>query len=331
MSPEVSEDEPLRVLLIGAGGLGAPALLALGAAGVRHVTVLEPDRVELGNLHRQIIYRERDVGRPKAEAAREVFLARWPRAQVRTIRGAFDASFEPLLAEHDVVLDGTDRFETKLSISDACVRAGVPYVFAGVVGFEGQVLGVLPGRSACLRCLFEDAPPPGTAPTCAELGILGPVAGIVAAHQVAVARSLSGDAPEVDRLWSYDGRRNRGRVVPLRRDPSCTGCGSGTRVLAPAPARTAPQLEAPELDLTAEVCPATYRLTRRALDRLPLGGRLWVLLASDESARNVPASVVAAGHHVLAHHSDGTGHRILIERGGDEGVLPLEDHRGAIS
>jgi molybdopterin-synthase adenylyltransferase len=320
----VSTNE-IRVLVIGAGGLGTPALYALGAAGVRHVTILEPDRVELTNLHRQILFRERDVGEPKAVVAKRALLERFPRMSVEAIPGAFSSETDALLGDHELVLDGTDRFETKLAISDGCVDHGVRYVFAGVVGFEGQALGTLPGRSACLRCLFEEAPPPGSAPTCAEVGILGPIAGIVAAKQVEIGLSLFGSEPLVDRLYAYDGTLDRERWVKLRRDPLCRGCGSDRSRrgafdgldLAPA------EISAPVLDLQGEVCPNTFIAARRALDRLPTGGRIWVYLDSDESLRSLPASLAAAGHRLLARSTDGRLHRLLVERAEDE--VQIED------
>ncbi len=315
-----------RVLVIGAGGLGCPALLALGHAGVRAVTILEPDRVELTNLHRQILYAEADLGAAKAEVAARAFERAFPGAEVRAVAAPFAAETVGTLAEHDLVLDGTDSIETKLAIADACVDAGVPFVFAGVVGTEGQVLAVLPGRSACPRCLFDEAPPPGSAPTCAELGIVGPIAGIVAARQVEVGLSLLGAAPQVDLLWTYDGLRDRAREVPLRRAADCRGCGArkGARgALDDARAGGAADgATAPVLDLAGLVCPATYAATQRALDPLPAGAQLWVQLTSDEARRNVPASARAAGHRVLARTSDGHTHRVLLERGPD--VAPRE-------
>lgn len=306
-----------RVLVVGAGGLGCPALLALGAAGVRQVTVMDPDRVELTNLHRQILYAEGDLGAPKATLAAQRFEARFPGARAVGVVAAFEGPSADLLREHDLVLDGTDRVETKLMLADACLDAGVPFVFAGVVGTDGQVLGVTPGVSACPRCLFDEAPPPGAAPSCAELGIIGPIAGVVAARQVAVGMSLGGAAPEQDVLWVYDGLRDRERRIPLARQPDCRGCGARQHARGSweEPALTAAAAPAAVLDLATLVCPATYVATARALESLPVGGRLWVHLGSDEARRNVPASARAAGHRVLARETDGHVHRILLERG----------------
>lgn len=315
---------PSSVLVVGAGGLGCPALIELAAGGIERLGILEPDRVELTNLHRQILYREADVGIPKAEVAGRAIRARWPDVTVETFAEAFGPSTQHLLARYDAVLDGTDRFETKLLLADACVDLGLPFVFGGVIAHEAQVLGVLPGRSACPRCLFDEGPPPGTEATCAELGILGPIAGIAAARQVEVLWSLFGSAPLVDVLSVYDGRSDVTREVRLRKAPDCQGCGAArTRrgALVP-PAETDPGAEAEILDLTGLVCPATFVATRRALDPLSAGDHLWLRLAGDEAKRNVPASVRAAGHRILAQKTDGRVTTLLIERGTDSKGTP---------
>lgn len=328
-----------RVLVVGAGGLGTPALLALASRGVDRITVMDPDRVERSNLHRQILYREVDVGAPKVEVAARALRARFA-IRVEPRMEAFRREIRAIVAEHDLVLDATDGFETKLAINDACVDHAVCYVFGGVVGYEGQAMAVRPGH-ACLRCLFEEAPPPGAAPTCAEIGILGPVAGIVAARQAALAAwALVGDPRGDDRIWLYDGRRDRSREVGVPRMGDCRGCGANThlRGLLTPPAEGGHALsEGASLDLVGLTCPHTYVETNRALSGLAAGERLWVLLSSDEAARNVPRSAIAAGHRVLAKQSDGQIHRVLIERGegerahGDHGSNPhpsAEVHRG---
>jgi TusA-related sulfurtransferase len=237
---------------------------------------------------------------------------------------AFEERTHDLVREYSVVLDGTDLFESKLAISDACVDRGVRYVFAGVVAHEGQVMAVEPGRSACLRCLFDEAPPAGGAPTCAEIGVTGPVAGIVGAHQAKAALALlSGDAGVLDRIWVYDGKRDQARFVPLRRAPDCKGCGTHrdrrrASAVWDGPIDDAASQGAPLVDLSGLVCPATYVETRKALARLPEHGRVWIVLTSDEAARNIPRSAIAAGHRVLRTQSDGRTHRLLLERGDEE-------------
>ncbi len=325
-------DEPLRstrVAVIGAGGLGTPALLALLHAGARRLVVVEPDRVERTNLHRQLFYRDVDVGRRKLDVLRERIAARWPDVELELDVRPFVPGRLP--EGVGLVLDGTDDLGTKLALADACVDARVPFVFAGVVGWDGQVLGVLPERSPCPRCLFEAPPPPGAAPTCEQAGVLGPVAGVVAARQVAVGRSLLGPAPEVGALWVYDGRSGRARVVRLGRDPECRGCGAvrartaqpafegGTRADEARPA-VADAVTDAVLDLTGLACPETFRRTRRRLEALAPGATLRVVLSSDESSRVVPASLSAAGHHVRARGVVDGQHVLIVERAADAEV-----------
>ena len=155
-----------RVLVIGVGGLGAPAATALAAAGVGTLGLVDPDAVELSNLHRQPLYTGADVGRPKVEVAAERLRGLAPALRVKTWRARFGSPDAHLLRAFDVVLDGTDTIVAKFVVSDAAVAAGVPLVHAGVLCFRAQLLTVLPGRSACYRCVFEEAPPPGDVPSC---------------------------------------------------------------------------------------------------------------------------------------------------------------------
>jgi molybdopterin/thiamine biosynthesis adenylyltransferase/TusA-related sulfurtransferase len=305
----------VRALLIGAGGLGVPAAWSLAARGGVALSIWDPDRVETSNLHRQILYREADVGRPKALVAQERLQAQFPGLELEVQVDAFGPHAASQLANFDVVLDGTDHFEVKLELHDLCLDAGVPYVFGGVLGTEGQVLGVRPGQSACLRCLFDEAPPPGAAATCAEVGILGPIAGIVAAEQTRVALGLLADHPG-GQLWSYDGIRDRARVIPIPRMSDCRGCGARRhlRGVLEAPPTFAEGEEADTLDLSGRSCPTTFIETNKRLQGLPPGARLWVQLTSDESARSVPRSCVAAGHKVLAQRVDGRHHFVLLQR-----------------
>lgn len=301
------------MLVVGAGGLGVPILIGLAHRGFRRVTVWDPDRVELSNLHRQILYTEADIGAPKAAAMGRAIRERFA-LEIDAIRTAFTLEHRELVADFDVVLDATDAFETKLALNDACVDFDVPYVFGGVVGHEAQAMAVLPNRSACLRCLFDDVP--AAAPTCDELGILGPIAGIAAHRQVVLAeRLLEGDASALDRIWIYDGRADRSREVGIRQASDCRGCGN-SRYRRPVVSRDAPaDAGFPVLDLVGWSCPHTYRRTNQALSGLSAGERLWVVLSSDEAARSVPRSAIAAGHKVLSRRTEGSVHRVLIERG----------------
>src|SRR5216110_1078001 len=206
-----------RVLVIGVGGLGAPAATALAAAGVGTVGLIDPDMVELSNLHRQPLYASADVGRAKVEVAAERLGALAPALRLETWHARFGPPDAHLLRRFDLVLDGTDTIAAKFVVNDAAILAGVRLVHAGVLGFRAQLLTVLPGRSACYRCIFEEAPPPGDVPSCQEAGVLGPVAALAGALQAAEAiRLLAGDpAAYANALFAIDTQAGSWRTVPL--------------------------------------------------------------------------------------------------------------------
>ena len=214
---------PSRVLVVGVGGLGAPAAGALAAAGVGTLGLVDPDRVEASNLHRQPLYDAADVGLRKVDVAAGRLRRRHDGLRVETRAERFVPGH---VRGFDVVLDGTDTIAAKFAINDACVGAGVPLVHAGVLGFTAQLLTVLPGRSACYRCLFEEAPPPGDVPSCEEAGVLGPVPALAGALQAAEAiRLLAGPGPAyAGRLLVIDTRAGRWRAVPVAANPRCPVC-----------------------------------------------------------------------------------------------------------
>lgn len=216
-----------RVLLIGLGGLGAPAATALADAGVGTLGLVDPDVVEVSNLHRQPLYAASDVGERKVDAARRRLAARRASLRVETWAHRFAAGDAPLLAGWDVVLDGTDSAATKFIVNDAAVAARVPLVHAGATGWAAQLLTVLPGH-ACLRCLFEAPAPEDDVPACEAAGILGPVVVLAGGLQAAEAvRLVTGaGAAFADRLLSIDLRAGTWRSVPIARNPACAGCGS---------------------------------------------------------------------------------------------------------
>jgi adenylyltransferase/sulfurtransferase len=205
-----------RVLVVGVGGLGAPAAAALAAAGVGTLGLVDPDTVDVSNLHRQPLYGDADIGRPKVDVA----AARLHPA--RTI--VWQERFRPAhLAGFHIVLDGTDSIAAKFEVNDACVAAGIPLVHAGVLGFRAQLLTVLPGRTACYRCIFEEAPPPGDVPSCQEAGVLGPVPALAGALQAEEAiRILTGEPPAfADRLQTIDLLTGSWRTIPVAANPNC--------------------------------------------------------------------------------------------------------------
>jgi molybdopterin/thiamine biosynthesis adenylyltransferase len=220
-----------KVLIVGAGGLGVPAALRLAQAGVRPVTLIDPEQIELSNLARQVIYRTTDVGLPKAETAARRLMERFPGFEVNPIVGALDAdNAAAIIAGHDFTIDGTDDPAAKFLINDVCVAARLPFAYGGVLGFSGQAMTVLPGLTACLRCLFEGPPPDDEIATCREAGILGPVAGMIGTIQAEEAAAvLTGRHPALgDRILTYDARAGRTRVTEISPRRGCR-CGAFRR------------------------------------------------------------------------------------------------------
>ena len=221
-----------RVLVVGVGGLGAPAAAALAAAGVGALGLVDPDAVELSNLHRQPLYRTADIGRAKVEVARERLRACHPGLSVEARRERFAPQHADLARRFDVVIDGTDTVGAKFTVNDAAVVAGVPLVHAGVLGFRAQLFTIIPGRSACYRCIFEEAPPPGDVPSCQEAGVMGPVAALAGVLQAGEAiRLLTGVRPAfANRLLTIDLHAGSVRVVPLASNPRCAVCATADAV-----------------------------------------------------------------------------------------------------
>jgi molybdopterin-synthase adenylyltransferase len=215
-----------RAVIVGVGGLGSPAALALARAGVGRVDLIDDDVVDVSNLHRQTLYATADVGAPKVLAAAARLRAVAPGLRVDGRRERFTAAHAPWLRGADVVLDGTDTVATKFLVNDAAVAAGTPLVHAGVLGFQAQVMTVLPGVTACYRCVFEEAPPEGEVPSCSEAGVVGPTVALAGALQAVEAlRLLGGLAPALaGRLLALDTRARRHRLVQLTPNPRCPAC-----------------------------------------------------------------------------------------------------------
>jgi molybdopterin/thiamine biosynthesis adenylyltransferase len=215
-----------RILVIGVGGLGAPAATVLARAGIGTLGLVDPDVVELSNLHRQPLYDATDVGRAKVVVAAARLRALAPALRVETWQERFAVEHAGLLSGFDAILDGTDTIAAKFAVNDAAVAAGVPLVHAGVLGFRAQLMTVLPGRTACYRCVFEDAPPPGDVPSCQEAGVLGPLPALVGALQAAEAiRIVIAAEPAIaGRLLTIDTQAGRWRTIPVAPSPRCTAC-----------------------------------------------------------------------------------------------------------
>ena len=217
-----------RVLLIGAGGLGCPLAQYLAAAGVGTLGLVDFDVVDASNLQRQVLYGTRDVGRPKAEVARERILALNPdvKVDVHLVRLASDNALA-ILGDYDVVVDGTDNFPTRYLTNDACVLLGKPNVHGSIFRFEGQATVFDARRGPCYRCLYPEPPPPGAVPSCAEGGVLGVLPGIVALIQATeTIKLLTGlGQPLIGRLLQYDALEMAFQEFRLRKDPACPVCG----------------------------------------------------------------------------------------------------------
>jgi molybdopterin/thiamine biosynthesis adenylyltransferase len=223
-------------LVVGAGGLGSPALLYLAAAGVGRIGIVDGDRVDLSNLNRQTIHAEAAVGRSKAGSAQ---------ASLRAFRSDLEVEVHDtalttdnalgLFLRYDVVIDGSDNFPTKYLCSDASVLTDVPLVHAGVLRFGGQILSVIPGRGPCLRCLLPEIPSGKDAPTCSEAGILGASAGVMGSWQAveAVKLLLGIGAPLNGRLMMIDTLDASVSTLTVPKDPACPACGESPRILPP--------------------------------------------------------------------------------------------------
>lgn len=229
------------VLLVGAGGIGAPAAMGLLAAGIRSVVVCDDDAVSLSNLQRQVLFTTGDVGLLKTERLAEALVAREPRLRVGTVSRKIDAaSARALAGRARVVIDATDNFEARFLLADACHLAGVPVVHAACIGLRATVMAAPAGGRPCYRCLFE-RPPEGEAPSCASAGVLGAVcgvAGMLAADRA--VRVLAGEAP-FGVVTTFDALNLRLRDVPLRPRASCELCGQAPAIVTLDPARYSAQ------------------------------------------------------------------------------------------
>jgi molybdopterin-synthase adenylyltransferase len=215
------------VMLIGAGALGSPAGQYLAAAGVGRIGVVDHDAVELSNLNRQPLHYTPDVSLMKAENAKVKLSALNEDVLVESYPARLDeANADAIVLGADVVVDCSDSFETRYVVNDACCANGVPLVEAGVLGFSGLVLSVVPGRSACYRCAFPVAPPPGSVPSCREAGVLGATAGIVGSIQALEAlKLLTGvGEPLLDRILQIDGATLTFTTVTTERQDGCPAC-----------------------------------------------------------------------------------------------------------
>jgi adenylyltransferase/sulfurtransferase len=222
-----------KVLAIGAGGLGSPVLMYLAAAGVGTIGIVEFDTVDESNLQRQIIHGASDVGRPKAESAREKIQEINPLINVVIHEVRLDSSNAlDVLAPYDLIVDGTDNFPTRYLVNDACVLLNKPYVWGSIFRFEGQASVFWSEHGPCYRCLYPEPPPPGMVPSCAEGGVLGVLCASIGSIQATEAiKVLTGIGdPLVGRLMVYDALDMTYRTVRVQKDPECPICGKNPTV-----------------------------------------------------------------------------------------------------
>jgi adenylyltransferase/sulfurtransferase len=236
--PDVAMDGQKRlknakVLCVGAGGLGSPALMYLAAAGVGTLGIIDFDVVDESNLQRQVIHGQSDVGRSKAESARDSVREINPLVQVNLHQERLDSSNAMrIFAEYDLIVDGTDNFATRYLVNDACVLLGKPYVWGSIYRFDGQASVFWAEYGPCYRCLYPEPPPPGMVPSCAEGGVLGVLCASVGSIQVTEAiKVLTGVGdPLVGRLMIYDALEMTYRAVKVRKDPECPLCGKNPTI-----------------------------------------------------------------------------------------------------
>lgn len=242
-----------RVLVVGAGGLGSPSLTYLAAAGVGTIGVIDDDVVEVSNLHRQPLHGQSDLARPKVDSAADRLREINPHVRIVTHAERFSAtSATVLLNAYDLVLDGADNFATRYLVTDACALAGKPHVWASINTFAGQLSVWWAGHGPCYRCVFPQAPPPGSVASCAEAGVLGVLPGVMGSLQAAEAiKLITGiGEPVIGRIVLHDSLAGTWQEVPVRERPDCALCGTAptiTSVLEPRPEPAVPQVETAEL------------------------------------------------------------------------------------
>lgn len=217
-----------KVLIIGAGGLGAPAAMYLAAAGVGTIGIADADEVDLSNLQRQVIHTTSDIGKAKVKSAKETMNAINPETIVNTYRTFVTSeNIMELIADYDFIIDGTDNFPAKFLINDACVMAKKPFSHAGIIRFQGQLMTYVPGEGPCYRCVFKNPPPKDAVPTCKQAGVIGAMGGVIGSLQAMEAiKYIVGQGDLLTgRLLTYDALKMQFRTVKLPKDNTCAVCG----------------------------------------------------------------------------------------------------------
>ena len=222
------------VLIIGAGGLGAPAAMYLAAAGVGTIGIADADEVDLSNLQRQIIHLTNDIGKAKVLSAKETMEAINPDVKVNTYRTFVTSeNITDLIKDYDFIIDGTDNFPAKFLINDACVMAKKPFSHAGIIRFKGQLMTYVPGQGPCYRCVFRDPPPKDAVPTCKQAGVIGAMGGVIGSLQAmeAVKYLLGVGDLLTGYLLTYDALKMEFRKVKLPTNTDdCPVCGKNPTI-----------------------------------------------------------------------------------------------------
>lgn len=219
-----------KVLIIGAGGLGAPAAMYLAAAGVGTIGIVDADEVDLSNLQRQIIHATEDVGKPKVQSAKETMNKMNPDVTVIPYHEFVSAdNILDLIRDYDFIIDGTDNFPAKFLINDACVMAKKPFSHAGIIRFKGQLMTYVPGEGPCYRCVFKNPPPKDAVPTCKQAGVVGAMGGVIGSLQAMEAIKYITGVGELltGSLLTFDAiKMNFHKVKLPKADGSCAVCGT---------------------------------------------------------------------------------------------------------
>jgi len=217
-----------KILMVGAGGLGSPSGLYLAASGIGELTIIDPDVVDASNLQRQLFHDTDKIGVPKVESAKERIAAINPNVKVNAIQDFLtNENVRKLVREHDLVVDGTDNFQTRYMVNDACIFEKKINVYGSIFRFDGQSTIFCAEDGPCYRCLYPEPPPPGMVPSCAEGGVLGILPGIIGVIQAteAIKIILGEGRPLIGRLMLYDALEMKFRELKIRKDPSCPVCG----------------------------------------------------------------------------------------------------------
>ncbi len=263
-------------LIIGAGGLGSPVSIYLAAAGVGRIGLVDFDRVDVTNLHRQILYGSSDVGLPKLDRAASHLSDLNPEIAIEKHNARLTSENAlPILSSYDVVIDGTDNFATRYLVNDATVMLGKPNVYGSIFRFEGQLSVFDARKGPCYRCLYPDPPPPDLVPSCAEGGVLGVLPGVIGTLQAIEAiKLLAGiGEPLMGRLLLYDALTTRFRQLTLRKDPRCRICGPAATVTSlidyeefcGGPVQSSGEYDAPSLARRLQAEPAIRLIDVREL------------------------------------------------------------------